>query len=74
MSDHDDRYQAVREAVSSAMAEAGQQGWQGYEAQAHIFLAMLDAAEGRDHIAPPAPEPDEPAEIQPQDDQTETTE
>lgn len=56
MKTHDERYESVLAAVGKAMAEAGALGWQGYEAQAHIFLAMFDAAEGREPIpAPPPP-------------------
>lgn len=52
---HDERYEAVRASIGKAMAEANALGWQGHEREAHVFLAMFDAAEGREPI--PAPDP-----------------
>jgi hypothetical protein len=41
-----DRYETVRQAIKDATNAASTAGWQGYESQAHIFLAALAAATG----------------------------
>ena len=57
---NDDRYEAVLASIGRAMAEAGELGWQGHEREAHVFLAMLDAAQGNETQPAPAPEPEAP--------------
>lgn len=48
----DKRYDAVIEAIRAATEEGSAQGWQGYELQAHAFLAAFDAASGKSAAKP----------------------
>ena len=42
----DKRYEAVHAAIKDATNAASLLGWQGYEIQAHVFLAAFAAANG----------------------------
>lgn len=65
---NDDRYEAVLASIGRAMSEATDLGWHENERQAHVFLAMLDAAtpdSAGPEASAPAPVPPPPPAAEP---------
>lgn len=46
----DKRYDAVLAAIKGSTEAASLLGWQGYEIQAHVFLAAFAAASGEEPV------------------------